>query len=644
MPLGPLRPDVGSLERVTFSQTSFPAPSGSEWWRDAVIYQVYPRSFKDSNGDGMGDLGGVTQKLPYLKRLGVDAVWLSPFYLSPQHDAGYDVADYRTVDPRFGSLEDFDRMREEAHRLGLKIIVDLVPNHTSEDHEWFRAALDSAPGSPERDRYIFREGSGENGELPPNNWKSLFGGSAWTRVADGQWYLHLFDSSQPDLNWENPEVWEEFRAILRFWLERGADGFRVDVAHGMIKAEGLPDWDEQVHLVEGTAAEDDAPNGAPADRTGPAAQDVPVDSTATAETGPAPSGPETVGAEQAGGAGTELGGVVGGDEESANADDPAKTMDTGPYFDQDGVHEIYRDWHRVLQEYPGDRMLVVEAWVGPASRLARYVRPDEAQQAFNFDFLISGWHRNRMRDTIDISLRANYEVGAPCTWVLSNHDTVRHASRYGLGSRTAYPNGIGAQDEQPHHGQGLRRARAAALVELSLPGSAYVYQGDELGLPEHTSLPDAAREDPTFHRTAGAELGRDGARVPLPWSPVGEGLGFGAEPWLPQPESFAQITVDHQLGDPQSTLNLYRRALTLRDELRLGTADFSWHPLSDGPEGVLAYVLSTRGGRRVLVAANLGETEAEVAELGSGTLLLTSGQDAVVNDRLTVDSAVWVEL
>ncbi|MEX5308288.1 glycoside hydrolase family 13 protein [Kocuria sp. CPCC 205297] len=547
---------------------------------------MYPRSFKDSNGDGMGDLGGVTQKLPYLKHLGVDAVWLSPFYLSPQHDAGYDVADYRTVDPRFGSLEDFDRMREEAHRLGLKIIVDLVPNHTSEDHEWFRAALTSEPGSPERDRYMFREGRGENGEEPPNNWKSLFGGRAWTRVPDGQWYLHLFDSSQPDLNWENPEVWEEFRAILRFWLDRGADGFRVDVAHGMIKAPGLPDWDEQVHMVEGTDAQ--------------GAQDEP--------------------------------------------DGPSKTMDTGPYFDQDGVHEIYRDWHTVLQEYPGDRMLVVEAWVGPAERLARYVRPDEAQQAFNFDFLVAGWHRDRMRDTIEISLRANAAVGAPSTWVLSNHDTVRHASRYGLSSRTAYPNGIGAQDEQPHAGQGLRRARAAALVELSLPGSAYIYQGDELGLPEHTELPDAARQDPTFHRTAGSELGRDGARVPLPWAPVGDGLGFGPDPWLPQPESFAGITVDHQLGDPQSTLNLYRRALELRHDLELGTAEFAWHPLSEGDQDVLAYTMSCGTGETMLVAANLGESEIGFDELSRGELLLASGQNAVVNDRLSVDSAVWLRL
>jgi len=577
---------TASVSTASASDTSARTATGTEWWRDAVIYQVYPRSFKDSNGDGMGDLGGVTQKLPYLKHLGVDAVWLSPFYLSPQHDAGYDVADYRTVDPRFGSLEDFDRMREEAHRLGLKIIVDLVPNHTSEDHEWFRAALTSEPGSPERDRYMFREGRGENGEEPPNNWKSLFGGRAWTRVPDGQWYLHLFDSSQPDLNWENPEVWEEFRAILRFWLDRGADGFRVDVAHGMIKAPGLPDWDEQVHMVEGTDVQ--------------GAQDEP--------------------------------------------DGPSKTMDTGPYFDQDGVHEIYRDWHTVLQEYPGDRMLVVEAWVGPAERLARYVRPDEAQQAFNFDFLVAGWHRDRMRDTIEISLRANAAVGAPSTWVLSNHDTVRHASRYGLSSRTAYPNGIGAQDEQPHAGQGLRRARAAALVELSLPGSAYIYQGDELGLPEHTELPDAARQDPTFHRTAGSELGRDGARVPLPWAPVGDGLGFGPDPWLPQPESFAGITVDHQLGDPQSTLNLYRRALELRHDLELGTAEFTWHPLSEGDQDVLAYTMSCGTGETVLVAANLGESEIGFDELSRGELLLASGQNAVVNDRLSVDSAVWLRL
>ena len=556
--------------------------SGTEWWRDAVIYQVYPRSFKDSNGDGMGDLGGVTEKLPYLKQLGVDAVWLSPFYLSPQHDAGYDVADYRTIDPRFGTLDDFERMKDQAHELGLKIIVDLVPNHTSEDHEWFQAALASPIGSPERARYMFRNGKGENGELPPNNWKSLFGGPAWSRIHDGQWYLHLFDSSQPDLNWENPEIWEEFRSVLRFWLDRGVDGFRVDVAHGMVKAEGLPDWDEQVHMVEGT--------------------DV---------------------------------------DEKGHAE---KTMDTGPYFDQDGVHEIYRDWNQVLAEYPGERMLVVEAWIGPAERLALYVRPDEAQQAFNFDFLIAGWDRDRMRNAITDSLRVNQAVGAPSTWVLSNHDTVRHASRYGLSSRTAYPNGIGAEDEQPDAALGLRRARAAALVELSLPGSAYVYQGDELGLPEHTTLDAESREDPTFFRTEGQELGRDGARVPLPWSPVGDGLGFGPNPWLPQPETFENITVDHQLGNPQSVLNLYKNALRIRHELALGRAEFEWDPMSEQNTQILAYRLTTDSGDTVLVAANAGDAAVEIPELTTGELLLASGQSAVMAGKLAADHTVWIKL
>lgn len=547
-----------------------------------MIYQVYPRSFKDSNGDGMGDLGGVTEKLPYLKQLGVDAVWLSPFYLSPQHDAGYDVADYRTIDPRFGTLDDFERMKDQAHELGLKIIVDLVPNHTSEDHEWFQAALASPIGSPERARYMFRNGKGENGELPPNNWKSLFGGPAWSRIDDGQWYLHLFDSSQPDLNWENPEIWEEFRSVLRFWLDRGVDGFRVDVAHGMVKAEGLPDWDEQVHMVEGT--------------------DV---------------------------------------DEKGHAE---KTMDTGPYFDQDGVHEIYRDWNQVLAEYPGERMLVVEAWIGPAERLALYVRPDEAQQAFNFDFLIAGWDRDRMRNAITDSLRVNQAVGAPSTWVLSNHDTVRHASRYGLSSRTAYPNGIGAEDEQPDAALGLRRARAAALVELSLPGSAYVYQGDELGLPEHTTLDAESREDPTFFRTEGQELGRDGARVPLPWSPVGDGLGFGPNPWLPQPETFENITVDHQLGNPQSVLNLYKNALRIRHEMALGRAQFEWDPMSERNTQILAYRLTTDSGDTVLVAANAGDAAVEIPELTTGELLLASGQSAVMAGKLAADHTVWIKL
>src|SRR3954468_1203144 len=231
------------------------------WWRDAVIYQVYPRSFADSDGDGMGDLPGIPGRLPRLKELGVDAVWLSPFYPSPQHDGGYDVADYRGVDARFGDLGDADKLIGEAHNLGLKVIVDLVPNHTSSRHEWFRQALAAPPGSPERDRYIFREGRGPDGALPPNSWTSMFGGSAWQRVPDGQWYLHLFDISQPDLDWGNREVRDEFRDILRFWLDRGVGGFRVDVAHGLVKQHALPDWDVPAVILGGLSPGGLGPGG-----------------------------------------------------------------------------------------------------------------------------------------------------------------------------------------------------------------------------------------------------------------------------------------------------------------------------------------------------------------------------------------------
>ncbi|MEF3119939.1 glycoside hydrolase family 13 protein [Kocuria flava] len=554
------------------------------WWRSAVIYQIYPRSFNDSDGDGMGDLPGIVERLDYLADLGVDALWLSPFYVSPQNDAGYDVSDYRDIDPRFGSLEDFDRMRARMAELGLRLIVDLVPNHTSSEHEWFRAAVAAGPGSPERDRYVFREGRGEHGELPPNNWRSVFGGEAWTRLPDGQWYLHLFDSTQPDLNWENPEVWEEFRSVLRFWLDRGADGFRVDVAHGLIKAEGLPDWDRQVRMVEGEheAREHDLPEG-----------------------------PET-------------------------------PMHTGsPYFDQDGVHEVYRDWHRVLAEYDGDRMMVAEAWVEPAHRLAMYVRSDEMHQAFNFDFLVAGWDWARLSRAIEDSLAESAKVGAPTTWVLSNHDTVRHVSRFGLADPIAYPMGIAAEHEQPDYDRGLARGRAAALVELALPGSAYLYQGDELGLPEHTSLPAHVREDPTFARTDGAEIGRDGCRVPMPWSAGEPGLGFGPQPWLPQPPAFAALAADRQVGVPGSTHSLYRDALRLRRELGLGRGSFAWHEAHDGATGLLAFVSTTPAGRRVLVAANTGE---QPVALPAGEVLLTSREDTLVDGVLGPAAAAWVSL
>ena len=551
-----------------------PAADATDWWREAVIYQVYPRSFADGNGDGMGDLPGITARLPHLVDLGVDAVWLSPFYRSPQKDAGYDVADYRDVDPLFGTLADADALIARSHELGLRVIVDLVPNHTSDQHDWFRRALDAGPGSDARAQYIFREGNGEYGEEPPNDWQSVFGGPAWTRVRsrkdadgrawehDGQWYLHLFDDSQPDLNWNSPAVREEFRSVLRFWLDRGVDGFRVDVAHGLVKADGLPDWSGQVRMVDG-----ESPDGV-----------------------------------------AGVGGQSGGEGGS-------------PMFDQDGVHEIYRDWRTVLDEYGGERILVAEAWVEPTSRLARYVRPDEMHQAFNFEYLVTTWDAAALRGTIHRSYEANDAVGAPTTWVLSNHDVVRHASRLGLSATGKGPNGIGAEDPQPDAELGLRRARAASQLMLGLPGSAYLYQGEELGLPEHTTLDDSLRQDPAWWRTGHAEKGRDGCRVPLPWEADAPGFGFSATgaTWLPQPDSWASLAADAQRGVDDSTLELYREMLRLRRELSLASGGLELvEGLADHPHVVALRNVaapSSNGTERrsdVLVVANLGTEPVEV--------------------------------
>ncbi|MDP9435975.1 MAG: glycoside hydrolase family 13 protein [Actinomycetota bacterium] len=543
-------------------------PSGAPWWRDAVIYQVYPRSFADSDGDGVGDLPGATARLAGLRELGVDAVWFSPFYVSPQNDAGYDVADYRDVDPLFGTLADVDALLAEARRLGLRVIVDLVPNHTSSEHPWFRAALAAPPGSRERARYLFRPGTGPDGAQPPNDWRSVFGGPAWSRVPDpdgrpGEWYLHLFDVTQPDLDWTHEEVRAEFEAVLRFWLDRGVDGFRVDVAHGLVKAEGLPDWDCAQELLQGANDAGERP----------------------------------------------------------------------PFWDQEGVHEVYRAWRTVLDSYDGDRMAVAEAWVTPPERLLRYVRPDELQQAFNFDFLLAPWEAPALREVVTASLEQAATVGAPTTWVLSNHDVVRHATRLGYPPRTRLPNGIGPDDPQPDAALGLRRARAATLVMLALPGSAYLYQGEELGLPEHTTLDDGFRQDPVWIRTGHASRGRDGCRVPLPWSAEGPSLGFGPSDrtWLPQPDAFRALALDVQRGVPGSTYEMYREALRQRRALGLGAGTLAW---VDGlPEGVLAF----RNGAAV-VLANL--SPAPVALPPGLRVLLTSG-DLDDDGRLPVDVAAW---
>ncbi|GHJ26766.1 alpha-glucosidase [Streptomyces hygroscopicus subsp. sporocinereus] len=536
-----------------------PAREAAHWWRHAVIYQVYPRSFADSDGDGTGDLQGVRQRLPYLRDLGVDAVWLSPFYASPQADGGYDVADYRAVDPMYGTLLDADAVIRDAHALGLRIIVDLVPNHSSDQHEWFKRAVAEGPGSPLRDRYHFRTGKGEHGELPPNDWESIFGGPAWTRLPDGEWYLHLFAPEQPDLNWEHPAVADEFRSILRFWLDMGVDGFRVDVAHGLVKAEGLPD-------------------------------------------------------------------LGGGDQ--------LKLLGNAvmPFFDQDGVHEIYRSWRLVLDEYDGDRIFVAEAWTPTVERTALYVRPDELHQAFNFQYLSAPWEAAELRRLIDSSLDAMRPVGAPATWVLSNHDVTRHATRY------ANPPGLGTQIRTAGDRElGLRRARAATLLMLALPGSAYLYQGEELGLPDVTDLPDEVRQDPSFFRAQGQDGFRDGCRVPIPWMRTGPSYGFGdGGSWLPQPDAWGELSVEAQTGVPDSTLEMYRRALAVRRKLPgLGAGtDVTWH--DELPAGILRF-------DRPGFACTVNTTGTAVRIAAPGRVLLASGPVTVADGRLDLpaDTTVW---
>ena len=515
------------------------------WWRSAVFYQIYPRSFADGNGDGIGDLVGIRQRLDYLAELGVDALWLSPFYRSPMADGGYDVADPCDVDPMFGTLADFDELVRAAHERGLRVTVDLVPNHFSDQHVWFQEALAAAPGSRERARFIFRDGRGDDGELPPNNWPSAFGGPAWTRVSDGQWYLHLFTPEQPDVDWTNPEVTAEFERIMRFWLDRGADGFRVDVAHGMAKPDGLPDVDLAKLRPRGE--------------------------------GPMPT-PEDL------------------------------------RWDRDSLHDHLRMFRRVLDSYPGDRMAVGEAWVPDDQRLARYARPDELNLTFNFRLVQAEWGEESFRAAVDDSLAAMAGVGAPCTWVLSNHDVTRHVTRYGDGA------------------VGLARARAAALMLLSLPGAAFVYNGEELGLP-NVDLPDAVLQDPTWERSGHTERGRDGERVPMPWSGTAPPFGFttATSTWLPMPDYWADRTADVESADPDSTLVLYQNAIALRRKLAdLRGEDFAW---IGSPARSLAY----RRGQGFVAAINTGDVP---TPMPPGEVLLASGP---LTDRLLPpDTAVWV--
>lgn len=551
-----------------------PSTPGKEWWRSAVIYQIYPRSFADGDGDGMGDLLGITERLPDLAELGIDAVWFSPFFKSPQKDAGYDVSDYKDIDPLFGTLADFDVMLAKATQLGIRVIVDLVPNHSSDQHPLFQAALAAAPGSPERDMYMFRDGKGKHGELPPNNWESVFGGAAWTRITEadgkpGQWYLHIFDSSQPDFNWDNPRVIELFEDILRFWLDRGVAGFRIDVAHGMIKEAGLPDVIENNSTMTGVSKE---------------LEDY-----------------------------------------------------QHPFWGQDGVHAINHRFRAVLDEYD-DRAMCAEAWLPKIEKMALWVRPGEYHQTFNFGMMDAKWGKAGYTKVVDESLAAFGGVGAPSTWVLSNHDTIRHITR--MAYRDDLPkqgDGIGPDYAQPDEARGQRIGRAASAFMLGLPGGAYVYQGEELGLPEHTTLEGKYRQDPTYFRTKGERVGRDGCRVPLPWEPDAPAFGFNntGKAWLPQPERYRVYARSAQRGMAGSTLELYKRLLKLRKDHQLGHGNFRWAPEHSGDTS-LAYINND-----VLVVTNFDEP---AVALPAGELLATTQHDLTIEGVLEHDQVAWIKV
>ena len=547
------------------------------WWRQASVYQIYPRSFSDSNGDGLGDIKGITAKVPYLKELGIDAVWLSPFYPSALADGGYDVDDYRDVDPKLGTLADFDEMSAALHAAGIKLIADIVPNHSSNRHEWFQEALAAPRGSAARERYIFRDGLGENGELPPSDWESVFGGPAWERITEpdgtpGQWYMHIFAKEQPDLNWANREIRDDFLKTLRFWSDRGVDGFRVDVAHALTKDLTEP-LISKVELSAANTGTDGFPDG------------------------------------------------------------------SHPFWDRDEVHEIYAEWREVFNEYNPPRTAVAEAWVH-ATRRARYASPQGLGQAFNFDLLQADFDAAEFREIIARNLAEATESGASSTWVFSNHDVVRHATRYGLpqggGKHAQGQDGkgwllAGAPPEELDVELGLRRARAATLLMLALPGSAYLYQGEELGLQEVAEIPDAERQDPTFFRNKGVEIGRDGCRVPLPWAPEGTSFGFGAGgAHLPQPAWFSRYAVAAQDGVEGSTLELYRKALKLRRELQT-SEELQWQ--ESGSADVLRF--SRPGGWQTVT--NFGDAP---VDLPAGEVLVSSGP--LEGGQLPANTTVWL--
>jgi alpha-glucosidase len=539
-------------------------PGDAHWWRNAVVYQIYPRSFADANGDGIGDLRGIISRIDYLASLGIDAIWLSPFYPSELADGGYDVADYMDIDPRIGTLEQFDELVEKLHGHGIRVFVDIVPNHCSDQHAWFQAALSAGPGSPERERFIFRDGRGEQGELPPSDLSSHFGPEGWTRVPDGQWYMHLFTKEQPDFNWDNPEVNQYFLDVLRFWSDRGVDGYRIDVAHALKKnLEPLPDRASYSLAV-------------------------------------------------------------------------MKDDGTDPLFDRDEVQEVYAQWREVFNDYDPPRVAVAEAWVHP-NRRAPYASEAGLGQAFNFDLLASAWDAESFREIIEDNLQSAKETGSSSTWVMSNHDVIRHATRLVIPGYGSSPDGFSDEnnwyvthrmDHDLDLELGLARAKAATLLILGLPGSTYIYQGEELGLHDVLDIPSDQMQDPQWFRGEGKLKSRDGCRVPLPWAKAGSSFGFGpGGSHLPQPSWYSDSSVEAQENESSSTLNLYRKAIALRKEL--GTSDdLSW---IDSPQGTTVF---RRG--NWIVATNFSD---KPAELPTGEVILSSSGD---ESRLAPNSTVWL--
>jgi alpha-glucosidase len=553
--------------------------SEREWWRDAVTYQIYIRSFADGNGDGIGDIEGIRSRLPYLKSLGVDAIWITPWYPSPQNDHGYDVANYMDIEPMYGTLADAELLIKQTHEHGMKLIVDIVPNHSSDQHVWFQEALRSPIGSPARDRYIFRDGKGENGELPPNNWQSVFGGPAWHRLTDSdgnpeQWYLHLFAVEQPDFNWEHPEVRAHFEEILKFWLDRGVDGFRIDVAHALMKYPGLPDIP-------------------PAEELAAYGEFVPDEFR--------------------------------------------------PTWDQEGVHEIYRAWRKILNSYPGDRMAVAEAWVSPASRIARYLRRDELANSFNFDFLTSLWEPEYLKGMINRAVDAMAEVGAPPSWVFNNHDVTRSVDRFDLGLQNRQVNTFERQGDPAKFdiARGTRRARAGALLMLALPGGAYIYQGEELAVPEVRDIPEDRLSDPIWKMSGYQDRGRDGCRVPIAWKSAPEGAhGFSSnsaltpdQAWLPQSPWWGSYSVQSQVGVAGSTHSLYSQALAIRkNESGLGDGPMQW--IDAGPN-VIAFTRPGNFACYVNFSAPIDLPE-------GADVLLASAE--LIDGKIPTDTAIWLRV